>query len=357
MRPGEGRAGEGLPDSDRQEGAPHPRETGVLFGQARAEAELLDSYRAGRLHHAWLLGGRQGTGKATLAWRFARFLLAHPDPGTPEVRAARDLSVPAGHPAASAVAAGAPGDVAVLRRAFNEKSGKFFSEIRVDEVRRASGLFQQASRAGGYRICILDSAEDLNRNSANALLKLVEEPPQRSLFLVVAHHPAQVLPTLRSRCRLLLLDPLSGGDAVAALTALGPPWAGVAPEALAEAAARAGGSVGGALHYLGGERLALDRDAARLLGRLPAVDWGELHRLADRVGADEDDFAVLTGAILDWLHARLGQGGGDPRRLAPLAEVWEKVRRSARETLALNLDKKTFLFSTFADLSQATRAL
>ena len=351
------RASDGPPESDRVDPAPHPRQTAVLFGQARAEAELLDSYRAGRLHHAWLLGGRQGTGKATLAWRFARFLLAHPDPGAPAVRDARDLSVPPDHPTALSIASGAPGDVAVLRRAFNDKSGKFYTEIRVDEVRRASGLFQQASRAGGYRICILDSAEDLNRNSANALLKLVEEPPGRSLFLVVAHHPAQVLPTLRSRCRLLLLDPLSNADAVAALVALGPPWSAAEPAALAEAAERAGQSVSGALHYLGGERLTLDRDAARLLARLPEVNWGELHRLADRIGTDEDDFAVLTGAILDWLHGRLGQGGGDPRRLAPLAEVWEKVRRSARDTLALNLDKKTFLFSTFADLSQATRAL
>lgn len=348
---------EAAPESDRADPAPHPRETAVLLGQARAEAELLDSYRAGRLHHAWLVGGRQGTGKATLAWRFARFLLAHPDPASDAVREARDLSVPAGHPAAQRVASGAPGDVAVLRRAWNDKTGKFFTEIRVDEVRRASGLFQQASRAGGYRICILDSAEDLNRNSANALLKLVEEPPRQSLFLVIAHHPAQVMPTLRSRCRLLMLEPLARADAAAALAALGPPWSAAEPGALDEAVARAGGSVSGAIHYLGGDRLALDRDAARLLGRLPEVDWAGLHRLADRIGTDGDDFAVLTGAILDWLHARLAAGAPDPRRLAPLAEVWEKVRRSARDTLALNLDKKTFLFSTFADLAQATRTL
>ena len=351
------RSVDAAPESDRADPAPHPRETAILLGRARAESELLDSYRAGRLHHAWLIGGQQGTGKATLAWRFARFLLAHPDPDSDAVRNARDLSVPADHLAAQRVASGATGDVAVLRRAWNDKTGKFYTEIRVDEVRKASGLFQQASRAGGYRICILDAAEDLNRNSANALLKLVEEPPGRSLFLVIAHHPAQVMPTLRSRCRLLMLDPLSRADAVAALQALGPPWSTMDAAVLDEAAARAGGSVSGALHYLGGERLALDREAARLLGRLPEVDWAGLHRLADRIGTDEDDFAVLTASILDWLHERLAEGQGDPRRLAPLAEVWEKVRRSARDTLALNLDKKTFLFSTFADLSQATRAL
>ncbi|MGI3900207.1 MAG: DNA polymerase III subunit delta' [Janthinobacterium lividum] len=351
------RTSDAAPESDRADPAPHPRETALLLGQARAEAELLDSYRSGRLHHAWLIGGLQGTGKATLAWRFARFLLAYPDPGAAEVRMARDLSVPPDHPAALRVASGGTGDVAVLRRAWNDKTGKFYTEIRVDEVRKASGLFQQASRAGGYRICILDAAEDLNRNSANALLKLVEEPPGKSVFLIIAHHPAQVMPTLRSRCRLLLLDPLAPADTVAALQALGSPWSAMEAPVLDEAATRADGSVSGALHYLGGERLALDRDAARLLGRLPEVDWAGLHRLADRVGTDEDDFAVLTGSILDWLHGQLSAGAGDPRRLAPLAEVWEKVRRSARDTLALNLDKKTFLFSTFADLSQATRAL
>lgn len=344
------------PESDRVGNAPHPRENPALFGRGAAEAELLDSYRAGRLHHAWLIGGPEGTGKATLAWRFARFLLAHPDPGTAAVRDARDLAVPPGHPAALRAASGATGDVASLRRGWNEKSGRFYGEIRVDEVRRASGLFQQAARAGGYRVCILDSAEDLNPNSANALLKLVEEPPSRSLFLVVAHHPARVLPTLRSRCRSLMLAPLSDADAVAALSALGPPWSTQGGDALAGAVRRAGGSVKGAIHYLSGDRLALDRDTARLLDRLPDLDWRDLHRLADRLGADDDDFAVLTGAIQDWLHGRISAGAGDPRRLAPLAEVWENLRGSARDTLALNLDKKSFLFSTFVDLAQAARA-
>jgi DNA polymerase-3 subunit delta' len=358
------KAGETVPESDRVEGAPHPRETQHLFGQARAEAELLASFRARRLHHAWLLGGPEGTGKATLAWRFARFLLANPDPGSQAVLDAIDLSVPSRHPASSSIASGAPGDVAVLRRAWNEKTGKFYSEIRVDEVRRASGLFRQAARAGGYRICILDSAEDLNRNSANALLKLIEEPPSRSLFLVIAHHPAQVMATLRSRCRLLALEPLGLDHATAALAGLGPPWSTAEPDVLEQAARRAAHSVKGALHFLGADRLALDRDTARLLARLPDVDWRDLHRLADRIGTDDDDFELLVGAVLEWLHGRLDAGAGldetearNLRRLAPLAEVWEKIRRSARDTLALNLDKKSFLFSTFAELAQATRAL
>ena len=162
---------------------------------------MLRASRAGRLPHAWLIGGPEGIGKATLAWRLARFVLAHPDPHSASVQAATDLSVPAGHRAAVQVAAGGLGDVASLRRAWNEKTGRFYSEIRVDDVRKASTLFQQAARAGGYRVAIIDAADDLNRASANALLKLIEEPPPLSLFLLVAHRPAQLLPTLRSRCR------------------------------------------------------------------------------------------------------------------------------------------------------------
>ena len=343
---------EAAPESDRIEGVPHPRETAELFGHAGAEAELLGAYRARRLHHAWLIGGPEGIGKATLAWRVARFLLAHPDPSAPAVAEAEDLSVPADDPAAARIASGAPGDVAALRRAWNEKTGKFFSDIRVDEVRRASGLFQQAARAGGYRICILDSAEDLNGSSANALLKLVEEPPPLSLFLIVSHHPARVLPTIRSRCRALPLEPLSPIDTAAALRALGSPWS--QSDGLDAAAERAGGSVRTALRFLAGDRLAFDRDLGRLLAALPEIDWRELHRLADRIGPDPEEFEVMVTALLDWIHGAIGSGGGR-RRLAALAEVWDKVHRSARDTLALNLDKKSFLFSTVTELAQAAR--
>ncbi len=345
-------------DSDRVGGVRHPRRTTTLFGHAGAERDLLEAYRSGRLPHAWLIGGPEGIGKATLAWRFARFLLAYPDPKAPQVVRASDLSVPGHEPAVARTAGGAPGDIVVLRREWNDKSSpkRLFGVIRVDDVRRAAGLFQQASRAGGYRICILDSADDLNRESANALLKLVEEPPPLSLFVVVAHRPARLLPTLRSRCRTLHLRGLATGDVVRALRDLQGPWADKAEGELAAAGERAGGSVGGAIHLLGGERLALDRSAAGLLDGLPNLDWGGVHRLGDRLGSDPDDFDIVVAAMLDWLHARVAAGvraRDEGRRLAPLTEVWEKLRRSARDTQALNLDKRAFLFAAFADIAQA----
>ncbi len=348
-------------ESDRLPGQKHPRETATLVGHLAAETEMLEAFRGGRLPHAWLIGGPEGIGKATLAWRFARFVLANPDPASDVVRNARDLSVPETHPMFAQVAAGGFGDVAVLRREWNDKTGKLFSEIRVDEVRRASSMFQRASRAGGYRICILDSAEDLNRNSANALLKLIEEPPALCLFLVVAHRPGQLLPTIRSRCRSVTLSSLSQDHSIMALRGLGPPFSEMPDERLAEAATRGHHSVRGALHWLSDNRMSFDHDTTALLERLPDIDWRALHGLSDRMGSEPDGFDIVLSTVLDWLHARLrrsapGAAGG-PRRLAPLAEVWDKVRRSARDAETLNLDKRTILFSIFADLAQAKRSL
>ncbi len=351
-------------ESDRLAEAPHPRVTRQFFGNADAETALLDAYRTGRLPHAWLIGGPQGIGKATLAWRFARFLAANPDPSSEAVAQAWTLAVPEHDPATRRIAGGAIGDVALLRREINDKTGKFFTEIRVDEVRRAMQLFQRAARAGGYRICIIDSAEDLNRNSANALLKLIEEPPALSLFLVIAHRPSQLMPTLRSRCRALIMKPPAAAETIDAIRALGAPWSQTPEATLAEAVARGDHSVRGALHWLGKDRLSFEREILGLLDRLPLIDWSGVHRIADRIGSDDEAFETLLESLLAWLHGRLHAAAAEApapgqalsiRRLAPLAEVWDKIRHSAREAQALNLDKRSFLFSTFSDLARAIR--
>ena len=188
-----------------------------LIGHKGAEQEMLSAYREGRLAHAWLIGGREGIGKATLAWRFARFVLANPDPAATAVREARDLNVDPGHPAARLLAQLAHPDFALIRREWQAATKKLASEISVDAVRLGLQVFQLSAAFGGWRVAIVDCAEDLNRNSANALLKMVEEPPQRSLILIVSHRPGQVLATIRSRCRRLRLDPLSEDEVVEAV--------------------------------------------------------------------------------------------------------------------------------------------
>ncbi len=347
-------------DSDRLDGLPHPRDTIQLFGHGEAERSLLDAYRSRRLSHAWLIGGPRGIGKATLAWRFARFLLANPDPETRAVRDAHDLSVPADNPVWGRLSAGAFGDVAVLRREWNDKTKKVFSEIRVDDVRAALQLFQRAAGAGGYRICILDSADDLNRSSANALLKVIEEPPPASLFLIVSHRPADVLPTILSRCRKMILKAPSSADVRAALDGFTALDGALPSEAIDDVSVRSGGSVSRALGMLDPARLSFDHDLQAELARLPAIDWRALHRLADRFAVLGAEAAadILIETILDWLDDRVRAGaraGAPPRNLAPLAEVWEKVRAAARDAETLNLEKRPLLLSIFADLSQATQ--
>ena len=349
--------GDGPPDSDTATGAPHPRETPVLFGHAAIEADLLEAYRRGKLPHAILIGGPEGIGKATLAWRLARFVLAHPDPASPEVRAAVDLSVPPAHPVARRIAAMSHGDIFRLRREWNDKPKppRHFTEIRVDDVRKAISMFQMAASEGGWRVCIVDTAEDLNANAANALLKIIEEPPPRSLFLVIAHRPGQVLATIRSRCRKLLLPGLAPADIVRAIRAI----PGAAPEGdVATAAARAEGSVREAMRLLAGGALALDGGIDRQLSALPRVNWRDVHALADSVtGRDQErSFDTFLHAVFGWLSRAVREGaasGAGAARLGPLGEVYEVLHEKTREAEALNLDKRALVLSIFSELSAA----
>src|SRR5437763_3668412 len=196
----------------------HPRETSDLFGHRDAETALLNAYRGGRIPHAWLIGGAQGIAKATRAYRRARFVLAHRKPVGPSVQRAETLAVDPGDPVARQVAAEAHGGLLVLERGLNDR-GVLRTVITVDETRETISFFGSTAAVEGWRVCIVDTVDELNPNAANALLKILEEPPQRSLFLLVSHAPARVLPTIQSRCRKLPLRPLSTADVMRAAAA------------------------------------------------------------------------------------------------------------------------------------------
>ena len=188
--------------------AVHPRETSTLSGHREAEQALLNAYRGDRIPHAWLIGGAQGIGKATLAYRMARFVLAHRDALAAGVRRAETLWVDPSNPVARHVAAGAHGGLLTLERSLNEK-GVMRTVITVDETRETISFFGSTAAVEGWRVCVVDTVDELNPNAANALLKVLEEPPRQSLFLLVSHAPARVLPTIQSRCRKLALRPLA----------------------------------------------------------------------------------------------------------------------------------------------------
>ena len=333
--------------------AAHPRTTNVLFGHAAVEAALLSAYCSGRVPHGFLLVGPRGIGKATLVYRMARFALAHPDPAAPEVAAATSLAVDPQHPVARRIAAQAQGDLLVLERTPNEK-GVLRQQIAVEDVRRSVSFFGSTAGEGGWRIAIVDSVDELNRFGANALLKVLEEPPQRSLLLLVSHALARVPPTLRSRCRIITLRPLAQTDVAAALSATA--GSSATDAEIAAAAAAADGSVSRALAYLDEDVLALRRRALDLLDRLPALDAEALHGLGDALaGTDPQPLAAFVDTVNAWLARRLAGNLDEIARLARLADASEAINAAARDAETYNLERKPLVFSVFGSLAEAVR--
>jgi DNA polymerase III subunit delta' len=341
-----------LPEADALPGAPHPRHVTSLIGHKSAEAELLSAYREGRLAHAWLIGGREGIGKATLAWRFARFVLANPDPAARAVREAADLHVDPVHPAARLLAQIAHPDFALIRREWQASTKKLAGEISVEAVRLGLQVFQLSAAFGGWRIAIVDSAEDLNRNSANALLKMVEEPPQRSLILIVSHRPGQVLATIRSRCRRLRLDPLTEDEIVEATVSLGPPWSEAGQDKIAAAVRRADGSVREALARLAPESDGVGALIDSIVAGLPRPDPRAVARLADAVGgrAGDEAYRAFHRELYDWLASYARDLAPPSLRVEEIAGLWDRIRAAERETEALNLDRKLHVLALIAEI-------
>jgi DNA polymerase-3 subunit delta' len=342
-------------DTDTERDVPLPRETTVLFGHEAAEQAFLSSYRGGRIPHAWLIGGEAGIGKATLAYRMARFVLAHPDPRAAAVQSATSLTLDPAHPTVRRIAGNAHTDLLVLERVPGD-TGTLRTVITVDQVRRIVSFFGSTAGEGGWRVCLVDSADELKYPEAsNALLKMLEEPPARALFLVVSHAPGRLLPTIRSRCRRLMLKPLETEDVVAAAAAaLGPD-----ADRAALAMAAAGGSVAQAIALAGGPRLALRQQVAAMLDALPATDPNALHAVGDQLERDRSLLDTFVGAVRDWLERRLDaevrQAKPDRARMAGTADLWDKLNRSARDTEIYNLDKKPLVFAIFGLLAEASR--
>ncbi|MGL5139107.1 MAG: DNA polymerase III subunit delta' [Beijerinckiaceae bacterium] len=340
-------------EPDRFRDAPHPREVLFCLGQSKAEARLLDAFRENRLHHALMFCGPEGIGKATLAYRFARFLLAHPDPLAPAVRGAVDLSLPEANPVVGQVARQAHPDLAVIRRGPTKDGKSLRAEIAVDDVRAALGVFRTTAGAGGWRIVVVDSVDDLNTQSANALLKMLEEPPPKALFLLIAHNPRAALPTIRSRCAKLPCERLSDGDIATALVRL----VGADIVEARDAARDAEGSIRRAFAEIDPEAREVRVAAASAFTASGEGSRRKLVRaLAERASGKAG--AEAFGIILAAAEARLRDGvhgSDDAEALVARAELWEKLRRSAREIESYNLDRRPFVLSLFSDLAEIER--
>ena len=331
---------------------PHPRETHGLFGHRDAERDLLNAYRSGRMPHAWLIGGAAGIGKATLAYRMARFVLAHPDPAAEAVQSAQTLAVAPEHPAARLITAQAHSDLLALERTVGD-NGKLRTEIAVGDVRRTVSFFGSTAGAGGWRVCIVDSVDELNRFGTNALLKILEEPPARSLLLLISHVPGQVIATIRSRCRQLQLRPLAADDVVSAAAAT----LGLTDDDgdLRRAAALAEGSVARTLALFDGPTLAVHDSVLALLEQLPNLDRRAMHAIGDNLGrAQAGAFETFLATVRQWLSTRLAYEK-DSAHLARVAAAWDKFNQAAADVTVFNLERKPLVFSTFELLATIAR--
>ena len=340
---------------DPRETPDHPRHRHELFGQHAAEEHLLAAYQSGRFHHAWLLAGPQGCGKATLAYRLARFILAHPDFNTPDVQNATSLAVSPDHPVSHRIEARGHSDLFVLTRQINPKTGKLRAIIQVEDARKAEKLFERTAGEGGWRICIVDAGDDLNTNSANAILKILEEPPERALFVVVSHAPGRLLPTIRSRCLRLDLARLGDDDMHRALAAT-EAGQNAASEDIEAVLQLADGSPGRALQLLDSPGARQFAAFQALAGQTGRYDFGAMNAIASEFSkrGSEHEFNIFADLLADWLavHARKAALSSEFANARAFAACHDEFSRSIGETNALNLDRRLTLLKAFGQIEQ-----
>lgn len=343
-----------------------PAWTERLIGHEAAEQAFLKAFAAGRLPHAWLVSGPQGVGKATFAYRIARFLLAQPMQeeagglfGGSTATAPTTLEMARDQRVFRQIAQQAHPDFRLLERTPNPKTGRMRTEIVIDDVRGVIDFLHLKAAASPWRVVIVDSADDLNRNAANALLKVLEEPSANTVLLLLSHAPQALLPTIRSRCRKLVLQPLPHDLAAAELAARFPD---IKPQDRELTVATAGGSLGQAIRMIEQGGVGLLREIGALLASWPKLDAGLLHKLGDKLGGRGQEAQFdLAVELLGWWFARMARmaaTGETPEtqlfegetalvaRMQAAAsldrwlELWEKVSRLFDRVRSVNLDRK-----------------
>ncbi len=353
-----------------------PRENPHFQGHDEAEKTLLDAFGSGRLPHAWLISGPRGVGKATLAFRFARYVLAQGGEAASgglfgdALPPPESLHLDAGNAVFHRVAAAGHADLLTVERRIGDNA-KRRTEIVVDDVRAVGGFLHLTPAEGGWRVVVVDSADDMNRHAANVLLKVLEEPSSKSLLLVVSHNPGRLLATIRSRCRRLTLKPLGDGQVAELLSRYRPD---LEADDARDLARLGEGSIGRALALANEGGLDLYRGLMAVVEGLPVIDVAALHALGDRLGRPgaEDAFRTAT-QILQWWLGRLilvGAQANPPvedrelermkrllggRGLDPWLEVWEKITRLLARAESANLSSKQVVLNVFLALENAAR--
>lgn len=365
------------PEPAASEDPAAPRRNPDLFGHGEAERTLLEAWNSGRLPHAWLIGGPPGIGKATLAFRFARFVLTQGAAGAGDAglfgapEPPSSLRTDPADPVFRRVSSSGHADLLTVERQRGEKRDRLKRDIAVDDVRKIAPFLHRTAAEGGWRVAVIDGADRMNTSGLNAVLKILEEPPPGALLLLVSDNPGGMLPTIRSRCRKLTLAPLPEETVVELLGRYRPELAEDARPALARLAE---GSVGRAMALADAGGLDLYRQMVGLLSGLPRLDIPAAHAFADGLTRKQDDglFETATELLVWWLarFARALARGvwpaevvpGETALMARLAgargldrwvEVWEKVQRLFARAESANLDRKQVVLNALLTLEAA----
>ncbi len=371
--------------SDQIEGYPHPKVTETLFGHQFAEQEFISCFNSGRLHHGWLITGPKGIGKATFAWRMAKFLLTQPiarsepiglfDNSIENQNNEKDEILKKAIKAR--ILAESEPRLAILRKSLDEKRKTFRSSIRVNEVRSLKTFFSLSVSDGGSRVAIIDCAEDLNINAANAILKTLEEPPKSTIFLIISHNPQGLLPTIKSRCRELRLSSLKQSDLINALKQMDL----AIPEKDSEIYSLLGsGSVGNSIRLLEHDGASLYRNLLLFLGQLPNLNGFELGKFIETLSGNKNRSRLeLFIELLNTVIARISKAGitghssaekiledekGIFEKLCPTptsAKKWAELAQTQSENLkhglAVNLDPGSLILDTFFRIEDCAKAV
>ncbi len=338
--------------ADTEAGCPHPREVYSIIGHGEEEKKLARLFANNELHHAWLISGTKGIGKATLAYRLVRTVLG----GNPDTNGR--LDVPQNDAVAQRVQSLGHGDFLLIRRPYDEKSKKLRTEIPISEARKISEFFSKKASEGGWRICLVDNMDEMNKNAANAVLKILEEPPEKCLLILLSNSPGRLLPTIRSRCMSLHLRPISDKDLML--------WLADKQQADAEdieaAIKLSSGAPGKAFAYLQSRDIVL-KPLKIFIDSFPKSNTAIAHRLSDQLAGISQDKAydlfwealminlqkqAIYSATADW------EGAYKPIALAKPVEEWTRIRselinlRSARS--GLNMNKKQILLQALLNI-------
>ncbi len=356
-------------DANALSGFLSPRENPFFVGHEAAQKMLVASFKSNAFPHAWLFNGAQGIGKASLAYHFIRNVFAH----NLEQCGDDNLLVPLDkmHPVFVQMATFSHPDMLILQRSLNPKSKAYYTVIRVDEIRALTKFFGFTSGGGGWRFVVVDLAEEMNVNAANALLKILEEPPEKSAFFLISSAANTLPTTILSRCRKLRMFPLGEEDlrrAVKVAFDNAPDHKFPEDETLTYALQKGAGSVRNTLQYSVGNGLALDKQLGTLLARLPDLDYTLVHGLADRVSLKgaEGDFHTVHTLISSWMARQIkttasGKVNEMHSRLFPKTAItawallWQKIHQNKADCLLLNLDKRTHIINLFYEIQEQAK--